>query len=155
MILLKTGDNLTWYLSAIRSSSVPSFTRIDALSTLASIESTISPFNHNQLFSGTLEITWSWTMAARSLKIWLTSPMSASSWATLRSLSCKFSRFCSSSSISCLGKHVIGCTFQTDKPFCEDSVMHYVGWLLYYNAMFQIFLTVPLWTKALYAVFTV
>ena len=104
MILLKTGDNLTWYLSAIRSSSVPSFTRIDALSTLASIESTISPFDHNQLFSGTLQITWSWTMAARSLKIWLTSPMSASSWATLRSLSCKYSRFCSSSSISCLGK---------------------------------------------------
>ena len=56
---------------------------------------------HDWLFSGVLDSTWSWTMAARSLKIWLTSPMSDSSWATLRSRSCKYSRFCSSSSISC------------------------------------------------------
>ena len=35
--------NPTWYLSAMRSWSEPSFTRMEALSTLASIESTISP----------------------------------------------------------------------------------------------------------------
>ena len=80
---------------------------------------------HDWLFSGVLDSTWSWTMAARSLKIWLTSPMSDSSWATLRSRSCKYSRFCSSSSISCF--RIMG----QDSIFKNLPLLWNITWVLF------------------------
>ena len=74
-----------------------------------------------------LIITWSWTMAAKSLKIWLTSPMSASNWATLLSLSCKYSRFCSSSNISWKqGKHVLDSSGGRDTTNTREMEVFYL-----------------------------
>ena len=74
-----------------------------------------------------LIITWSWTMAAKSLNIWLTSPMSASSWATLLSLSCKYSRFCSSSNISWKqGKHVLDSSGGRDTTNTREMEVFYL-----------------------------